>query len=425
MMRADPGALYDAHAARLYAYCWSLVGDRAAADAVTSTFVATVRHPPRGDTVLWLYALARSACMELGALDGLPDGAFRSRPASARPASPGDPLLRAAAGLRADHREVLLLWAGGWLEIDDIARVVGVAPDTARGLLHAARTRLERAVLDALMRAPAHTPAHLELIGAFEKGGLPRLLARRVPDRPPRELRERVLAACEVEARRTLPTVTAGGPLVVIGGAAGPEPTSPDAGRSKARKKARKVGAAASLAAAAAAAVGMLISWPVGKGGGSAKLVPTSGSDRAEAGSARPSDGSSGGASDAARSGGLSTGPLTQSSRPAAPSWAGTGASGAPPGRGGGTPSGGGGSSAAPGEKRRATGRPAAPGSTSPGAPTPTASSPTRTPTGTATPADPAPEAPTSPSSPPPAASPDPSAAPAPTSNPAPSPSED
>ncbi|GLZ14720.1 hypothetical protein Acsp04_49550 [Actinomadura sp. NBRC 104425] len=424
-MRADPGALYDAHAARLYAYCWSLVGDRAA-DAVTNTFVATVRHPPRGDTVLWLYALARSACMELGALGGLPDGAFQGRPPSARPAaSPGDPLLRAAAGLRADHREVLLLSAGEWLEIDDIARVVGVAPDTARGLLHAARTRLERAVLDALMRAPAGTPEHLELIGAFEKGGLPRLLARRVPDRPPRELRERVLAACEVEARRTLPAVTAGGPLVVIGGEAASEAASPGARRSTARKKAKRVGAAASLAAAAAAAVGMLISWPVGKGGGSAKLVPTSGSDRAEAGSTRPTDGSSGGASDAARSGALSTGPLTQSSRPAAPSWTGSGTSGATAARSGGTPSRGGGASATPDEKRRTTGKPSAPGSTSPGTPTATSSPPTRTPTpsGTPTSAEPAPGVPSS--SPPPAASPEPSAAPTPTSNPTPSPGED
>ncbi|WP_425549467.1 RNA polymerase sigma factor, partial [Actinomadura miaoliensis] len=243
-MRADPGALYDAHAARLYAYCWSLVGDRAAADAVTSTFVATVRHPPRGDTVLWLYALARSACLERGALGGLPDGVFQSRPPSPRPAAgQGDPLLRAAAGLRADHREVLLLWAGEWLEIDDIARVVGVAPDTARGLLHAARIRLERAVLDALMRAPAGTRTHLELIGAFEKGRLPQLLARRAPAQPPRELRERVLAACEAEARRPLPSVTATSPLVVIGAEAAPEP-APSGAR---RGKARRVGVAAGL----------------------------------------------------------------------------------------------------------------------------------------------------------------------------------
>ncbi|MBX6769307.1 MAG: hypothetical protein IRY90_19515, partial [Actinomadura rubrobrunea] len=261
-MRADPGSLYDAHAARLYAYCWSLLGDRAAADAVIGTFVAAVRHPPRGDTVLWLYALARSACMERGALGGLPDSAFESAVQYERPGGPaaagqGDPLLRAAARLRADQREVLLLWAGEWLEIDDIARVMGVAPDTARGLLHAARTRLERAVLDGLMRAPAATPAHMEVIGAFEKGRLPQLLARRAPARPPRGLRGRVLAACEAEARRPVSSVTTTSPLVVIG----PEDAR-DAGPAGTRRKVGKVGAAAGLAAAAAAVVGMALTWP-------------------------------------------------------------------------------------------------------------------------------------------------------------------
>src|SRR5947208_3461227 len=60
-MRGEPEALYDAHAARLYAYCWSLVGDQAAA-AVADAFASTVQHPPRGDSVLWMYALARHAC---------------------------------------------------------------------------------------------------------------------------------------------------------------------------------------------------------------------------------------------------------------------------------------------------------------------------------------------------------------------------
>lgn len=213
-MRGDLDSLYDAHADRLYAYCWSLVGDRHAATAVGDTFSAAVHQPPRGDSVLWLYSLARTTCAERGAFTGELGGPTvdgRGGPLFAG----SDPLLRAAAALRSDHREVLLLWAGEWLEPHDIARVLGVAPDTVAQLLNAARTRLERAVLDILMRGTAQP--RLDLITAFEKGRLPRLLAGTAPSRAPRWLRAQVLAACEAEATRPLPSVSAPSPLVVIG----------------------------------------------------------------------------------------------------------------------------------------------------------------------------------------------------------------
>ncbi|WP_242901271.1 RNA polymerase sigma factor [Actinomadura terrae] len=262
-MRGDPGSLYDAHAARLYAYCWSLVGDEQAAAAVRDTFVAAVHQPPRGDTVLWLYSLARTTCAGVSAGRGAP--VFSSP----------DPLLRAAAGLRSDHREVLLLWAGDWLEPHDIARVLGIAPDTLAQLLNAARTRLERAVLDTLMRGTAY----LDLITAFEKGKLPQLLAGRAPDRAPAWLRDQVLAACEDEAVRTLPTVAAPTPLVVIG------PRRTEQPRQR-RGVSKGAGAAAGLAASAAAVIGLLTSWPSAKGGDAASLVPTSSSGHTEPASA-------------------------------------------------------------------------------------------------------------------------------------------
>ncbi|MFD0541245.1 RNA polymerase sigma factor [Actinomadura luteofluorescens] len=71
-MGGDLGSLYDAHADRLYAYCWSLVGDQLAAAAVGDTFSAAVHQPPRGDSVLWLYSLSRTACAERGAFTGEP-----------------------------------------------------------------------------------------------------------------------------------------------------------------------------------------------------------------------------------------------------------------------------------------------------------------------------------------------------------------
>ncbi|WP_067802207.1 RNA polymerase sigma factor [Actinomadura formosensis] len=284
-MRGDLGPLYDAHADRLYAYCWSLVGDRLAAAALGDTFSAAVHQPPRGDSVLWLYSLARTACADRGAFTGSLDG----RAAGGRGGplfAAADPLLRAAGGLRSDHREVLLLQAGEWLEPHDIARVLGIAPDTVMQLLAAARTRLERAVLDILMRGAAES--RLDLIAAFEKGRLPQLLARRAPSRAPGELRDRVLAACEEEATRPLPSVAAPTPLVVIGaerartGRAGDRPK-----RGLSGGISRGVGAAAGVAASAAAVIGLLVSWPAARGGGdSASLVPTASNGRTHPASA-------------------------------------------------------------------------------------------------------------------------------------------
>ncbi|TDD65844.1 hypothetical protein, partial [Actinomadura rubrisoli] len=270
-MRGDPGSLYDAHAARLYAYCWSLVGDEEAAAAVGDTFAAAVHQPPRGDSVLWLYSLSRAACAERGAFTG------RGGPPFAGP----DPLLRAAGGLRSDHREVLLLWAGEWLEPPDIARVLGIAPDTVVQLLNAARSRLERAVLGTLMRG-ADGP-QLDLIAAFEKGRLPQLLAKRAPARAPGWLRDQVLAACEEEAARPLPGVIAPSPLVVIGDGRTAQ-GRPRRGRPGGISKG--VGAVAGLAASAAAVVGLLASWPSAKGGGAASLMPTAGNGRTDSASA-------------------------------------------------------------------------------------------------------------------------------------------
>src|SRR5262245_6428506 len=144
-----PETLYDAHAPRLYAYCWSLVGDETP-EALKNTFTAAVRlGRPRGDEVLWLYALARAACLRRGALERVHSDAYDP-----------DPLRRAAAALRAEQREVLLLSAGVWLKAPDIARLLGLAPDTVRQLIQSARTRLERAVLDTLIHRPTATAGH-------------------------------------------------------------------------------------------------------------------------------------------------------------------------------------------------------------------------------------------------------------------------
>ncbi|MBC6470775.1 RNA polymerase sigma factor [Actinomadura alba] len=249
-------ALYDAHAPRLYAYCWSLVGDDAS-EALKDTFAAVGRlGEPRGGELLWLYALARTACLRRGGLD----------PAFGRAHDP-DPLRRAAGRLRTVHREVLVLSAGDRLDAPDIARLLGVATDTVRQLIQTAGAQLERAVLDALMHEPM-SARHDDVIAAFEKGRLPELLARRAPAQPPALLRAEVLpfAGPPVTPSRPLPDTPPGTaplpavspqmPLVVIG-----TRTTATTGYSAGRRT-RRIAQTAGLAAAAAAAAGLFAAWP-------------------------------------------------------------------------------------------------------------------------------------------------------------------
>ncbi|MEU8798827.1 hypothetical protein [Spirillospora sp. NPDC048819] len=425
-MRGDMGSLYDAHADRLYAYCWSLVGDQLAAAAVGDAFTAAVHQPPRGDKVLWLYSLSRSACAERGAFTGNAGG--RGGVLFADP----DPLLRAAGALRSDHREVLLLWAGEWLEPHDIARVLGIAPDTVVQLLDAARTRLERSVLDILMRGTAE--ARLDLITAFEKKRLPRLLARRAPDRAPAWLREQVLAACEDEAVRRLPSVISPSPLVVIGS------DGPRAGRSgrngdRVRRGlsggiSKGLGAAAGVAASAAAVIGLLAAWPSAKGGsGAASLVPTASTGQTNPASATsepvppPVPGLSGTERATGGAPGTPQDPATKGGDPArqgagAPA-AGAPAPAAPPATSpSGTPSKDG-SAAPPSTPPQPDGPSTPPAGESPTTPPDTPGDPTTPPDdGTADPTTPPPDTPSDP----PAGDPG-TPSPSPTTNPAPSPS--
>jgi DNA-directed RNA polymerase specialized sigma24 family protein len=181
-------ALYDEYAGRLHGYCWSLVGD-AAPGAVRDAFVTAARQggPRRplrsAETELWLYGLARRACLQ--------------RDTNPRPAG-NDPLARAVAGLRPDQREALYLSASGLLEDHQIARVLGVAADTVGQLIRTGRSRLEHGVLDVLLPGPM-LPEYQTLLMAFETGTLDALFASRIPEHPAPSLRETVLAACAEE----------------------------------------------------------------------------------------------------------------------------------------------------------------------------------------------------------------------------------
>ncbi|MCW2861588.1 MAG: polymerase, sigma-24 subunit, subfamily [Actinoallomurus sp.] len=179
------GVLYDEHSERLYAYCHIMVGDEAA-DAVRDAFIAVARHPgtaPHDDAALpvWLHALARAECVRRGAL---------VRKIVATPSA--DPLRRVLARLRPEHREVLALSAT--LEPAEIARVVGVARDTAEMLVQVSRRRLEEAVVSALGALPDET-----VLAALTSGDLHTLVMRGY-EPPPRQ-RERVLFSCVAAER--------------------------------------------------------------------------------------------------------------------------------------------------------------------------------------------------------------------------------
>ncbi|MEV4259708.1 hypothetical protein AB0J52_41660, partial [Spirillospora sp. NPDC049652] len=137
---------------------------------------------------------------------------------------------------------------------------------------------------DALMRGEAGAgPATAEVIAAFEKGTLPRLLARRAPAGPPGALRDRVLASYEREADEPSPTATSPSPLVVIGPAALGAPAAGTAAHraaTAARRSRRRFGAVTGIAASAAAAVGLLTTWASARGHGDGTIVPSARTDR-------------------------------------------------------------------------------------------------------------------------------------------------
>jgi DNA-directed RNA polymerase specialized sigma24 family protein len=177
--------LYDEYAEQLYAYCHIMVGDEAA-DAVRDAFIAVARHPgtaPSDPAALpvWLHALARSECVRRGALVQRP---------TTLPSS--DPLRRALARLRPENREALALSIT--LEPVEIARVIGVATDTADMLVRVSRRRLDQAAASVL--GSVHDEA---MLAALSGGNVHKLVMRGyVP--PPRQ-RERVLSSCAAAER--------------------------------------------------------------------------------------------------------------------------------------------------------------------------------------------------------------------------------
>jgi len=166
--RDDPHAftaVFDAHFAGLHGYLRRRLGDPLAEElaAETLTRAFDVRHrfdPDRAGVRTWLHGIAarlvadharsearrlRAYAREAGrSAPGAPEAAAAIARADAAAAGPA--LARALAGLRAEEREVLLLFAWAELGYDEIATALGIAPGTVRSRLHRARAAVRQAL---------------------------------------------------------------------------------------------------------------------------------------------------------------------------------------------------------------------------------------------------------------------------------------
>ncbi|MFC3995131.1 hypothetical protein ACFOVU_04345 [Nocardiopsis sediminis] len=201
---------YDAFAPDLYRYCWTLLGpdqgeepDRAGA-AVRHALLAAAHVAPElgddgpGELRPWLFALARAAARLRGFSP-------RSPYADLATADSEKPAVELARRLPPSHRELLELRLRHGLAPGDIARLLGLAEETARELCASAIARAAE-TLSALPAPPAAAPGeNTEGAGSTEEGaggdvGAERtvraFLAALDPPGPPATLRSVVLRDC-------------------------------------------------------------------------------------------------------------------------------------------------------------------------------------------------------------------------------------
>lgn len=316
------GLLYDEHGPLIHAYCHRMAGDEAA-DAVRDAFAAAARHraeaPADDDALpLWLHALARAELLRRGAL---------ARTVAAEPGAPA--LERALARLRPEHREALALT--GALDAEGLARLTGVADDTAELLARQARRRLEQAVVTVL---EAGTAADEELLTTLAKGRLPALVSRRAAE-PPASLRAEVVAACAAAMRAPagVQLSDADGLPLSLDGVFAPasattghhprhaRPGTPALARHRRgpRRRNALLTETLTLAACAAAVVGAILVWPGGPDQGVSRVGDNSTLVRHGTPTSRPSPGRAGTPGDvASRVGGPRTTPKTVAPSPSA-----------------------------------------------------------------------------------------------------------
>ncbi|GAA4249133.1 RNA polymerase sigma factor [Dactylosporangium darangshiense] len=144
-----------------FGVCLHLTGDRTdALDALQETQIAAWRHlsrfTGRGSFAAWVLAIARNAARdvvrrragarELG-LEAAGDGPADSAPLFAEVVSDVLGVRAALAALPVNHREALLLWAGG-LTYDEVAAAVQAPVNTVKVWIFRGRQRLRREFAD-------------------------------------------------------------------------------------------------------------------------------------------------------------------------------------------------------------------------------------------------------------------------------------
>lgn len=149
----DFHALFDAQYPPVYRYLAHRLGDAAAAeDLAAETFLrayaARASFRP-GSPRAWLFTIATNLLRDHARGAGRRDAALaewagRTSPAASEPEFelPDPQLALALAALRAEEREVLLLYAWADLTYEEIATVTGVAVGTVRSRLARARAHL-------------------------------------------------------------------------------------------------------------------------------------------------------------------------------------------------------------------------------------------------------------------------------------------
>ena len=160
----DPEAfagLFDRHAAEIHRYAARRLGIEIADDVMAETFAVAFQRRDRYDlaqaeAIPWLYGIAtnlirghrraearrwRALARDVRSAGSESEAERVTARVSAQAGRPA--LMRALAGLPARQRDVLLLYAWGELDYDEIARALDVPVGTVRSRLQRARAALE------------------------------------------------------------------------------------------------------------------------------------------------------------------------------------------------------------------------------------------------------------------------------------------
>ncbi|MUL42739.1 hypothetical protein FZ103_16440 [Streptomonospora sp. PA3] len=183
------GRCYDRFGSQLYRYCWSLLGpggsgteaDRAAA-AVHEAFSAAAESiDALGDDrefAAWLFALCRAAARRRGFAPRSPYAQLATADSEQAP-------VQLSLRLPPSYRELLELYLRHGLPTASIARILGLAPETAAELCRAA-----------VLRAAELLTRHALAPGRTGERGVRSVLGGLEPPGPPPALRERVIEDC-------------------------------------------------------------------------------------------------------------------------------------------------------------------------------------------------------------------------------------